>query len=276
MTTIKASPFVPSGVITLTTDFGLRDPFVGVMKGVILRAFPAAKLIDLTHGVEAFWPQEAGFWLERTCRYFPDGTVHVAVVDPGVGSSRDIILLQTLGQLFLAPDNGLLAQVAATAPFDYLGSVQIPALGRILGGAISTTFHGRDIFAPFAAGLAAGTVRAEDVTRPVLNLAESWLDEPVQSSNKLEGVVVTIDNFGNLITNIPGKLLQGFAEPRLSIGSLQLRLRRTYSDAQPGEYLALINSFETIEIARAQASAAEGLGLGRGTPIVIHDMVRHR
>ncbi len=106
-----STPFQPCGVITLTTDFGHQDPFVGVMKGQVLRRFPAARLVDLTHEILVHWPAEAGFWLGRSFRYFPPGTVHVAVVDPGVGSSRDIALVEADSHLFLAPDNGLLAGV---------------------------------------------------------------------------------------------------------------------------------------------------------------------
>ena len=106
-----STPFQPSGVITLTTDFGHKDPFVGVMKGQVLRRFPTARLVDLTHEILVHWPAEAGFWLGRSFVYFPPGTVHVAVVDPGVGSTRDIAVVEAEGQLFLAPDNGLLAGV---------------------------------------------------------------------------------------------------------------------------------------------------------------------
>src|SRR5512145_2493262 len=109
--TVAASEFVPCGVITLTTDFGHRDPFVGVMKGQVLHRFAGARIVDLTHEVMAHWPAEAGFWLGRSFRYFPPGTVHVAVVDPGVGSARDIAVVELEGHLFLAPDNGLLAGV---------------------------------------------------------------------------------------------------------------------------------------------------------------------
>src|SRR5688572_21106728 len=125
-----SSRFTPSGVITLTTDFGHKDPFVGVMKGQVLRRFPAAQLVDLTHEVLVHWPAEAGFWLGRSYRYFPAGTVHVAVVDPGVGSARDIAIVEAEGQVFLAPDNGLLAgvleRVAAPATLRHLDLQLLP------------------------------------------------------------------------------------------------------------------------------------------------------
>jgi S-adenosylmethionine hydrolase len=148
--------FDASGVITLTSDFGLQDPFVGVMKGQILARFHDARIVDLTHEVLAHWPVEAGFWLARAYRYFPQGTVHVAVVDPGVGGSRGIAVVEGDGHLFLAPDNGLLGNVveALTAPrLRQLSDSFIASLGVTRP---SATFHGRDIFAPVAAELAAG------------------------------------------------------------------------------------------------------------------------
>ncbi len=196
-------PFQPSGVITLTTDFGHKDPFVGVMKGQVLRRFPAARLVDLTHEILVHWPAEAGFWLGRSFGYFPPGTVHVAVVDPGVGSSRDIAVVEAEGQLFLAPDNGLLAGVLERLE-------AAPILRRLDDGVLrdlgihrpSATFHGRDIFAPVAAELAAGRLRPEALGPVVPELVPGWLDEPVLAGGQLSGAVVTVDHFGNLLTNL--------------------------------------------------------------------------
>src|SRR5579884_3415657 len=140
----------PSGIVTLTTDFGLEDPFVGVMKGRILGRFPAARLIDVTHAIPPQRPAEAGFWLARCFEYFPRGTVHVAVVDPGVGTDRAIVCVAARGHALLAPDNGLLAPIVAQctdAEIFALGSARLAALGL---NRVSATFHGRDIFAPVA------------------------------------------------------------------------------------------------------------------------------
>ena len=145
-----------SGVITVTTDFGHQGPFVGVIKGCILTRFPAARIIDLTHEIVVHWPAEAGFWLARAYPYFPAGTVHVAVVDPGVGTSRDILALEAGGHYFLAPDNGLLAPVFARSPDARLTRLAALSLARLNIANPSATFHGRDIFAPVAAELAAG------------------------------------------------------------------------------------------------------------------------
>lgn len=263
-------PFQPSGVITLTTDFGHQDPFVGVMKGQVLRRFPQARLVDLTHEVLVHWPAEAGFWLGRSYEYFPSGTVHVAVVDPGVGGARDIAVVEADGHVFLAPDNGLLAGV--------LDRVRTPPRLRSLDDAVlaslgiqhpSATFHGRDIFAPVAAELAAGRLTPERLGREVPELVPGQLDQPVLAAGQLSGAVVTVDHFGNLLTNLDAALVAQIATPVVRAGGHDIRLRRTYSDVRPGEYVALINSFGVLEVARAGQSAAEGLGLDRGAPVVV-------
>jgi S-adenosylmethionine hydrolase len=215
----------PSGIITLTSDFGLRDPFVGVMKGRILLRHPSARIVDLTHEVMAHWPAEAGFWLARAYRWFPAGTVHVAVVDPGVGRA-------------------------------------------------SATFHGRDIFAPVAAELAAGRVKPVELGAPVTSLVPGWVEEPTLGDGRIAGRVITIDHFGNLLTDIDATLLEGFREPRVHAGGVVLPVRRTYGDCTPGSTLALVNSFGVLEIAVAEGRAADALGLSRGAPVVVTDGVR--
>jgi hypothetical protein len=261
--------FVPSGVVTLTTDFGLRDPFVGVMKGRLIGAFPAVRVIDLTHEIRAHWPAEAGFWLARSFRYFPAGTVHVAVVDPGVGSGREIAAIEAEGHLFLAPDNGLLAPVLDGSAGSVARRIANAVLAGVGAATASATFHGRDIFAPLAAELAAGRLRPDELGAVVPELVPGWLEEPVVASGQVSGQVVTVDHFGNLVTNIDGRDLRALAHPVVRIAGRELPLRRTYSDARPGDYLALVNSFGVLEIARAEQSAAEGLGVERGAPVVV-------
>src|SRR5215470_15426662 len=146
----------PSGVITITTDFGHQGPFVGVIKGCMLARFPEARLVDLTHEIVVHWPAEAGFWLARAFGYFPAGTVHVAVVDPGVGTSRNILAVRAQNHVFLAPDNGLLAPVVARHPDAEVIRLEGSQLARFGLHRPSATFHGRDIFAPIAAEIAAG------------------------------------------------------------------------------------------------------------------------
>lgn len=264
----------PSGVITITTDFGHQGPFVGVMKGRILTRFAEARIVDLTHEIVVHWPAEAGFWLARAFEYFPPGTVHVAVVDPGVGTSRDIVAVTAQGHIFLAPDNGLLAPIIARhadAAAVRLEAIQLAKLGL---SRPSATFHGRDIFAPVAAEIAAGRCQPGDLGSPVTQLVPSWVDEPTVDSSGVSGVVITIDHFGNLISNIDGQLLGRFRQPLVVAANHTFPLLRTYGDAQPGDYLALVNSFGVLEIARAEQSAAEGLGLSRGAPIVVREGTR--
>ncbi len=261
----------PCGVITITTDFGHQGPFVGVIKGCILTRFPEARLIDLTHEIVVHWPAEAGFWLARAFTYFPGGPVHVAGVDPGGGTSRNIVAVRAGGHYFVAPDNGLLAPVIARAPdalIVRLGAAQLAHLGIRRP---SATFHGRDIFAPVAAELAAGRARIEELGDVVTTLVPSWVEDPAVESRSVTGVIITIDHFGNLITNIDAGLIERFRLPLVHAGNHAFPLLRTYGDTPPGQYLALVNSFGVIEIARAENSAAEGLGLSRGAPVVVRD-----
>jgi S-adenosyl-L-methionine hydrolase (adenosine-forming) len=266
---LSESAVQPSGVVTITTDFGHQGPFVGVIKGVILTRFPAARIIDLTHEIVVHWPAEAGFWLCRAYGYFPPGTVHVAVVDPGVGTARDIIAVEAGGHCFLAPDNGLLAPLVSRTADARIVRLMPAQLARIGVNRPSATFHGRDILAPVAAELAAGRCVPGDLGEAADSLVPAWVDEPAIDAHSVTGVVITIDHFGNLITNIDAPLLERFRLPIVHAGNHAFSLLRTYGDARPGEYLALINSFGVLEIARAEQSAAEGLGLSRGAPVVV-------
>jgi S-adenosylmethionine hydrolase len=262
--------FTPCGVITITTDFGHQGPFVATMKGRILAHLPDARIIDVTHEVPVYWPAEAGFWLARAYMYFPKGSVHVAVVDPGVGTKRDIIGVLADGHAFLAPDNGLLAPIA--------NRIKGALVHRLDAGSISpklrlptpsATFHGRDIFAPVAAEIAAGRISVPELGPKTRDIVPSWVEEPTVTGEHVSGVIITIDHFGNLISNIEGELLQRFSRPVVRTGGRSFPLRRTYGDVQPGEFLALVNSFGVLEIARAEQSAAEALGLGRGAPVIV-------
>jgi S-adenosyl-L-methionine hydrolase (adenosine-forming) len=262
--------FTACGVITITTDFGHQGPFVATMKGRMLAHLPSARIIDVTHEVPVYWPAEAGFWLARAYSYFPTGTVHVAVVDPGVGTARDIIVVAAAGHAFLAPDNGLLAPVVARNESASVYRLDTPkAITRFKLPAPSATFHGRDIFAPIGAELAAGRVTPAELGSKTTDIVPSWVDEPTVTAEQVAGVIITIDHFGNLVTNIDAALIRAFPAPVVRTGGHILPLRRTYGDVRPGEFLALVNSFGVIEIARAEQSAAEALGLGRGAPVTI-------
>jgi S-adenosylmethionine hydrolase len=244
------------------------------MKGRIYSRFPAARIVDLTHEILVHWPAEAGFWLTRSFEYFPPGTVHVAVVDPGVGTAREIVMVSARGHVLLAPDNGLLAPVVGRHPEATIHRFDATRSAGLGLGRPSATFHGRDIFAPLAAEIAAGRRTPADLGTPVDTLVPSWIEEPSASAEVVSGIVMALDHFGNLITNIDSALIGRFVEPHVYAGNRVIPFRRTYGDARPGDLLALVNSVEVVEIARAEGSAAESLGLSRGAPVVVRDAVR--
>ncbi len=260
--------FRPCGVITITTDFGHRGPFAGIMKGVILDRFADATIIDLTHEAFVHWPAEAGFWLERSFRYFPTGTVHLAVVDPGVGTDRSVLFVVAEGHAFLAPDNGLLGGVINAVDATVF-KVDKEQIARLALDNVSATFHGRDILAPIAGEIASGSVAAQELGREAQDFIPTLIDPPEMRGCELSGIVITSDHFGNLITNIEEKMLQPFKQPIVRAGGCSIPVCRTYADVSPGDLLALVNSLNVVEIARAEHSAAELLGLGRGAPVVI-------
>ncbi|MCK6547331.1 SAM-dependent chlorinase/fluorinase [Myxococcota bacterium] len=266
-----------SGIITLVTDFGERDPFVGVMKGVILGRFGAARIVDLTHQIDVFAPAAAGFWLERAYRWFPRGTVHVAVVDPGVGTSRGILAAEVDGHVFLAPDNGLLAPVfaSATEGAPVIVKVELVKLATLFAlPKPSATFHGRDVFAPIAAELAADRVWMEELGAQRLDVASvvpSPLAEPVVQGGTISGAVVTIDHFGNALTNVRAKLVAKLAKPVVSVAGRDVRIVKTYGEAAKGELVALVGSFDVLEVSVVEGSAAKTLALAPGAPVVIRE-----
>lgn len=261
----------PCGIITFTTDFGHKGPFAAVMKGVILDRLPDARIIDLAHDIPAQWPPEAGFWVRYAYRYFPRGTVHVAIVDPGVGTEREILLVDYDRHVFIAPDNGLLGGLLDAAADAEVFKLNLDDLAGLGITNPSATFHGRDIFAPLAAEIAAGRVDVADVGLPTSDWTPGWLDEPDVAAHRVAGVIVTVDAFGNLISNIDARHVAGFESAVAQIGGHTIPILPTYGRARPGEFLALVNSFGVIEVARAEGSAAEGLGLERGAPLVILD-----
>lgn len=260
--------FVPCGIVTLTTDFGQRDPFVGVVKARILERLPAARIVDLTHEITAHAPEEAGFWLARSFEYFPPGTVHVAVVDPGVGTERAILCAASGAHVLLAPDNGLLAAVAARAPLE-VRRVAEERLAALRLPERSATFHGRDLFAPLAAEIANGRCAPAQLGPLVQQWERGGWSAPRAEAGRVQGRVITIDRFGNLITNIEGSALAGLRNPRVRICGQVLILRRTYGEASAGELLGLVNSFGVLEIAQREGSASTTLNTQRGTIVEV-------
>jgi S-adenosylmethionine hydrolase len=258
-------------IITLTTDFGLKDNYVGVMKGVILGIDPGAVIVDLAHDAPAHDPAAAAFVLFTAKDYFPEGTIHVAVVDPGVGSDRAILVVRSEGRVYIAPDNGALSYIVEECP----GCEIREATNRdLMLPEISRTFHGRDVMAPIAAHLGKGTPFSEvgpeigDIIRLPSWHAEGGPDEIV-------GRVTYVDRFGNLITNIRAADAEAMAKTGLSITAAHvflLGLKNSYSEVKPGQWAAIIGSSGFLEIARYMEKADHPPTLTLGTQVVLKRM----
>lgn len=261
--------FVPNGTITLLTDFGTRDPFVGSMKGRILDACPQARAVDLTHEVAAYRPAEAGFWLERLRGDFAAGTVHLAIVDPGVGTARRFLAMLLDGQVLLAPDNGLLGNLAAR-PGAEIRAVSAPVFSAIHREP-SSTFHGRDLFAPLAGRLAAGAITFDQLGSVVVDPVPSGFPTPERTSCGWRGEVLLVDRFGNLFSNIEISSARLLEARSVRFGGHALPRVRTYGEAQRGRCVALVNAFGVLEAACVEGSAAESLRLARGAPVELDE-----
>jgi S-adenosylmethionine hydrolase len=257
---------VSNPLLTLTTDFGVVSPYVAAMKGVILGMNSAAKLIDLTHEIPPQDVRYAAYFLANSLPYFPAGSLHVVVVDPGVGSERAILYVEAGGQCVLAPDNGCLtALFAEVGPPSVLRHVRA---SRVWRPNVSPTFHGRDIFAPVAGHLSLGL----DPARLGPSIGE-WkrieLPLPKLIDNAVYGEIAFVDPFGNLISNIPADLLARNIET-LRVGERMLEQFswvRSYAEAKPGELAALISSNGRLEVAVVQGNAAQQLRARVGTPL---------
>jgi S-adenosyl-L-methionine hydrolase (adenosine-forming) len=255
-------------LITLTTDFGLDDAFVGIMKGVIAGIDPQAKIIDLTHGIPSQDIMAGALSLRHSVAYFPPGTIHVAVIDPGVGSARRPLLIESNHTYFIGPDNGVLSLALGDSP-----TVQVIELGnpKYQLQPTSGTFHGRDIFAPAAAYLSRGVSPAE-FGEKLGNFAKLALPKIVRTTNALAGEVIYIDKFGNLFTNIEQRDLTGLASRTLiiSLGDLQIRgIAANYACAKSGELIAVLNSWGLLEIAANKGNAANKTGAKVGDNVKI-------
>jgi S-adenosylmethionine hydrolase len=262
-------------VITLLTDFGHADPFVGMMKGVIAGICPEANVVDLTHEVPAQDVFSGAFFLERSFRYVPAGTVHVAVVDPGVGTRRAALALAAQGHVFVGPDNGLLSRVGRRFRAVRLTERSFfradHAPNPTGSPAISNTFHGRDVFAPVAAHLAGGVplARLGPAKKRIVEL--SW-PEPRKTRSGLSAEVISVDHFGNLITNIAPREWNALRRPRLSAGAFVCEaLSDSYRAARPRGLVAVFGGYGLLEIAARDASAASLLGLTRGARVRVDE-----
>ena len=250
----------PSGTITLTTDFGLEDPYAAIMKGVVLSINPAARIIDISHSVKAGSIMHAAGLIKDAYPFFPKGTVHVAVVDPGVGGKRRPILVKTENHVFVGPDNGVFWPIITT--HQQAEIIHVTKIRYFLPD-VSHTFHGRDIFAPVAAHISRG-VDPREMGSIVSDPVQLEFPVPQQRGDTLYGRVMRIDHFGNLITNIHKKELEEFLGPERSVimlGKLVIEgLRNTYSEAGAGETLALIGSSGCLEIAVNTGRASDIAG----------------
>ncbi|MFP7753960.1 S-adenosyl-l-methionine hydroxide adenosyltransferase family protein [Thermodesulfobacteriota bacterium B35] len=260
-----------ANLITLTTDFGLQDPYVGQMKGAILKRNVTARIIDLTHGIPPHDVLTAALTLRTSYSYFPDGTIHLVVVDPGVGSQRSILAATGDGHLFIAPDNGILSLLAADNRLKHVHRVENRTL---FPSEVSCTFHGRDIMAPVAAALAAGMPLNR--VGPEVSFADCErldLPRPRISAQGIEGQVLHIDRFGNVRTTITTALLSRFQPGSfacIEIGGERINtIATTYSQCPPGDLIAVIDSSGYLEIAVNKGSAAEVTGCGPGDPVIV-------
>jgi len=259
-------PSVP--LITLTTDFGTRDPYVASMKGVIYTRCPEVQVVDLTHEIIPQSVVEGAMFLETAAPYFDRGTIHVGVVDPGVGSARLPIVLLAGGQYFIGPNNGLFTLVLRRCELEAVYAIENPGWQR--SGPISATFHGRDIFAPAAAMLAAGHP-IEAAGAPLENLESLHVPEPKQADDgTLQGTVIHIDRFGNCITNLNKAAIP--RQCRVELPRIELVLDgvgTTYADVRPGETLALYGSTDLLEIATRDTAAAAIHGIAEGDHVLV-------
>jgi S-adenosylmethionine hydrolase len=256
-------------IITLLTDFGLKDPYVASMKGVILSINPQCTLVDITHQVSPYDIKEGAFILAQAYSTFPKGTIHLSVVDPGVGSPRKPILFVTKNYFFIGPDNGLFTFALKREKLK-----KVIALGKMefFLPEVSPTFHGRDLFAPVAAHLSFG-IAPESFGRVIKSWNEISFPEPVLRQEKLIGEVVHIDTFGNLVCNIDYKNLLKFSKSRpfvIKIGKRTMRgLKKGYWEGRKDEPMALIGSGGFLEISVREGNAQRLLKAKKGDPIKI-------
>jgi S-adenosylmethionine hydrolase len=259
-------------IITLTTDFGLNDHFIGTMKGVILNIEPEAEIIDICHSVQAFDVLDGALTISQAYTYFPSGTVHMVIVDPGVGTARRPLLVTSERHHFVAPDNGVLSLIYQKE--ERLSARHVTAEHYFLQP-VSQTFHARDVFSPIVAYLAKGVDPAkfgEEVTDFVRFSAPK--PKPVNEST-LRGVVLKVDRFGNLITNItpqdaPMLFTESPAAFKIVVGKREItEIKQAYALGAPGEVFGILGSMGYLEIAANRGAAAQILGVSKGTDVNI-------
>ncbi len=259
-------------IITLTTDFGSTDHFVGTMKGVILEIVPEAEIVDICHSVQAFDVLDGALTISQAYSYFPSRTVHIVVVDPGVGTARRPILASSDKHHFVAPDNGVLSLVYARESRMHVRHITAE---HYFLQPVSNTFHARDIFSPVAAYLAK-EVDALKFGEEVEDYVTFSAPKPkAVDANRLRGVVLKVDRFGNLITNItpqdaPMIFAAGAGGFKIAVGNREItEIRNAYAEAAPGEVIGILGSMGFLEIAANRAAAAQLTGAGKGSEVSI-------
>lgn len=259
-------------IVTLTTDFGLNDHFVGAMKGVILEIVPEAAIVDISHAVQAFDVLDGAIAISQAYSYFPTGTVHVVVVDPGVGSTRRPIIASSDGYHFVAPDNGVLSMIYAKEERIHVRHVTSDHYFR---QPVSNTFHGRDIFAPVAAYLAK-QVDSHKFGEEIEDYVKFAAPRPKPAGeNRIRAVVLKVDRFGNLITNVtPQDVPALFSEKpsafKIGVGSKEVtEIRTSYAEGTPGQVFAILGSMGYLEIAANRAPATQITGANKGSEVNI-------
>ena len=259
-------------IITLTTDFGLNDHFIGTMKGVILDVVPDVEIVDICHSVQAYDVLDGALTISQAYSYFPTGTVHMVIVDPGVGTARRPILVSSDRHHFVAPDNGVLSLIYAREERIHVRHVTSE---HYFLQPISNTFHARDIFSPVAAYLAKG-VDTQKFGDEIIDFVRFNAPKPKPADgHSLRGVILKIDRFGNLITNITEQdapaLFQ--SEPpafKLTVGKREItEMKNAYALGAPGEVFAIIGSMGYLEVAANRGAAAQLLGVTKGTDVTL-------
>ena len=258
-------------IITLTTDFGTNDHFVGAVKGVILDIVPEAAIVDISHAVQAFDVLDGALTISQTYSYFPTGTVHMVVVDPGVGTARRPIIASSDGYHFVAPDNGVLSMVYAREERIHVRHITAEHYFR---QPVSNTFHARDVFAPVAAYLAK-LVDSHKFGDEIEDYVRFAAPKPKPAGdNRLRGVVLKVDRFGNLVTNITPEdapeLFTAKSAFKIVVGNKEITdLRTAYAEGAPGEVFGVLGSMGYLEIVANRAAAAQITGAGKGSEVSI-------
>ena len=262
---------MPRPVITLTTDFGLKDPYVAEMKAVILRICANATIVDITHEIEKFNIRMGAYILASASPYFPEGTIHLAVVDPDVGTQRQPILIQTKHAYFVGPDNGVLALAANSQGIEHIYEI---SNRKLMLPKISNTLHGRDIFAPATAHLANGTL-PEEFGQEISEIVTPKFAKIIRRKNMFVGEAIHIDDFGNIITNFGEKeleLMNARAMVNVKLGDIRqkLKLCKAYAEVEPHKPLAIIGSHNFLEISINQSSATKYFKIKVGDKVTLY------